>query len=309
MTAPRTACIVVVVVMFAVVTSTLWPLLTYSASLACFGLLHVVVELRYVRSRFGDHLPMPLWWSCGALLAAIVGVRALRLAGVAGELAGPLELVLVAAMLVVGAVLAARWSRVGGAFGVVAAAVVVAGAVAAPIETVLALAILHNLTPLGFVVERAAPAERTRTAVIAGLVFIGAPLLVASGLPLRTAPQLVDLTTSFPSTPPLFESYRMYLWPALVEHERALSLFSAAVCAQVLHYAAVIAWLPRGASSSSSSSSSVLAAFAVVVVGLAAHFAVDFVGARGVYGLVAAVHAWIELPVLLVALSMITRRA
>jgi hypothetical protein len=49
---------------------------------------------------------------------------------------------------------------------------------------------------------------------------------------------------------------------------------------------------------------------AIVVVmsaGLAAHFAVDFVGARAWYGLAAAVHAWVEWPVLVVGLARSTR--
>ena len=49
--------------------------------------------------------------------------------------------------------------------------------------------------------------------------------------------------------------------------------------------------------------------FAVVValsVGLFVHFFVDFKGARLVYGLAAAVHAWIELPVLLTGFATLT---
>ena len=288
----------------AMASSTVWPLFSYSVSLACFGLLQVVVELRYVQARFATRLPNALWASCGAALAAIVCVRLLRLTGVVGALAGPLELALVAVLLAVGAAFA---SRIGAVVGVAVACVVGVGAFVAPVETLLVLAVLHNFTPLGFVIERAAPDKRVVTAVVASVVFVGAPLLVATGVPLSLAAPLVDLTRSFPSTPSLFETYPVYLWPSLVQHERALALFSAAVCAQLLHYVAVIVWLPATSTPTDRARLSLSwMAFAVVlliVVGLVAHFAVDFVGARAVYSLVAAVHAWLELPVLLVALS------
>ena len=62
----------------AALVATLWPLLTYSTSLALFGLGHVFFELRYIDARFGARLPARFWVQCAIPLALIVGLRLLR---------------------------------------------------------------------------------------------------------------------------------------------------------------------------------------------------------------------------------------
>jgi hypothetical protein len=290
--------------------ATLTPLLAYTASLACFGLAHVVVELRYVDARFGRRLPRSLWMSSALLIGGVVVLRALRLGSVVVDrdvsLAVSLELALVALLIGMGATLALR-HRVVGAVGFVAAVIVGIGVVVAPIEMLLTLAVLHNLTPLGFVVERAAPGERWRTFGVGAAIFIGVPTLVASGLPATLLDQLVDVNVRFFSARPIGEHLGVYLWPVLVDDARAVSLFSAAVCAQLLHYGAVLGWLPRTLDGQDRpalpwpSWPVLIAGLVIVGGGLAIHFAVDFVGARAVYSLPAAIHAWLELPLLLVA--------
>ncbi len=259
------------------------PLLAYTTSLACFGLVHVLVELRYVERRFFERLPPRLWRWSALCIASVVVLRALRVAGVEIDII-PAELGLVAGLVVVAAIVAG--SHGAGVFG-------------------------HN-GAVGLVVG----------AVVAGLVFVGAPALVASGVVADALGGDVDVVARFASAGSIESHFGVYLWPRLVEGESAVALFSAAVCAQLLHYGAVIIWLPLQAVSSDEGFVSVkvvgghvstaVAIAAVVVaivavVGLVAHFAADFAGARGVYGIVAAVHAWIELPVLLAALG--ARRA
>lgn len=295
------------------------PLLAYTTSLACFGLVHVLVELRYVERRFFERLPPRLWRWSALCIASVVVLRALRVAGVEIDII-PAELGLVAGLVVVGAIVAG--SVGAGVFGIIVAVGLVVGAAVAPLETLLVLAVGHNLTPWGFIVERASPARRPVVAVVAGLVFVGAPALVASGVVADALGVNVDVVARFASAGSIESHFGVYLWPRLVEGESAVALFSAAVCAQLLHYGAVIIWLPLQAVSSDEGFVSVkvvgghvstaVAIAAVVVaivavVGLVAHFAADFAGARGVYGIVAAVHAWIELPVLLAALG--ARRA
>jgi hypothetical protein len=304
---------VVAFVVAAILAATLAPLFAYTTSLACFGLAHVLVELRYVDGRFGRRLPAGLWWSSGIGIIGIVTLRALRLGGVLVEQATTLELVLVAILVVVGVVYAsgARSRVVGmdGVVGVVGASAIVVGAVTAPIETLLTLALLHNLTPLGFVVERAAPSARRRTVAVAGLIFVGAPLLVATGIPTALFAGAVDIERSFFNAGDLSRHLGVYLWPAWQHDDVAVARFSAAVCAQLLHYGAVLIWLPRALGDDDAPRlpwprwSALVGAVVVLGAGLAVHFAVDFAGARAAYSLPAAVHAWLELPVLLVSLS------
>ena len=302
----------IALVVAAMLWATLTPLLAYTASLACCGLAHVVVELRYVDARFGRRLPRSLWTSSALLIGGVVVVRALRLGGVVVDrdvaLAVSLELALVAILLGIGATLALR-HRVVGAVGFTAAVVVGTGVVIAPLETLLTLAVLHNLTPLGFVVERAAPGQRWRTFGVGAAVFIGVPCLVASGLPATLFDELIDVNVRFFSARPIGDHLGVYLWPSLVRDPRASSWFSAAVCAQLLHYSAVLWWLPGALNDTDRpalrwpSWPVLIGGLVVVGGGLGVHFAVDFVGARAAYSLPAAVHAWIELPLLLVAFS------
>lgn len=298
-------------VVAAMLVATLWPLLAYTTSLACFGFAHVVVELRYVDGRFGRRLPRALWLLTGVPLLGIVAVRGGRLvASYASDWPLRVELTLVASMVLVGAALAWRWRPPVGVFGALLGVVLLAGVVIAPIETLLVLAIGHNLTPLGFVVERAPARARWRSLALGGLVFLGAPLLVASGAAGWALADVVDVDCRFFSAADLPQHLGVYLWPAWQQTDIAVQMFSAAVCAQLLHYGAVLVWLPRalGDDDTPSLRWGGPARFAAVVVvcaiGMAVQFAVDFAGARVVYGLPAAVHAWLELPVLLAALAM-----
>jgi hypothetical protein len=138
------------------------------------------------------------------------------------------------------------------------------------------------------------------------------PLLVASGLPDALLSGHIDVDARFFSARPLGEHLGVYLWPSLVDDDRAVSWFSAAACAQLLHYGAVLLWLPRTLDEEDRpalpwpSWPALIGALVVVGGGLTIHFAVDFVGARAAYSLPAAVHAWLELPLLLVAFSALS---
>jgi hypothetical protein len=298
----------------AAVIATVWPLATYTTSLAAFGLAHVLTELRYVDARFGAALPRRLWAAVAVPLAAIVVVRALALGGLVspGRVA-PVELALLAVLVGVAIPSAARSSRVLGGAGALIVAGLVLGVVTAPVTTMLALAVLHNATPVGFLVERAAPGRRVPTLVVALALFVGVPLLVASGGTTALLGGVIDREAWVFPVGRLVDHYAAYLPPALRDGELAPRLFSAAVTAQLLHYAAVIVWLPRTLHADERPRlpwpSTRL--WVVVVVGasagLFAHFAFDFVGARAWYGLAAAVHAWVEWPVLLAGLARSTR--
>jgi hypothetical protein len=93
--------------------------------------------------------------------------------------------------------------------------------------------------------------------------------------------------------------------------DQAIALFSSAVYLQILHYVAVIYVLPRlGAKSEEAACKSVVnwpspgkcAGFVAVAGAIACTaFWASFADARAFYSLAAAVHAWIEIPLLLLA--------
>ena len=322
----------------AALVATLWPLLTYSTSLALFGLGHVFFELRYIDARFGARLPARFWVQCAIPLALIVGLRLLRLVACddAGTILNPLivdgqvhgglaagvaqavsvggEMALVALLVAMAGPLAWSHARVVGVVGVVVAAVLSVATLRAPLQVLLTLAVLHNATPLGFVVERAPAGRKLRTLLLGALLFFGVPALVASGWPSLWLAELVDLDkTWLPSTGVLADHFAVYLWPSWRDETCAAQLFSAAVTAQLLHYAAVLFWLPRSLASDEAPTLPWPrpAVFVVVVgaltFGLWVHFTIDFMAARALYGLVAAVHAWIELPLFVVAFAVVPR--
>lgn len=281
--------------------SAAFPLLTYTVSLAVFGGAHVMAELRYVRVRFGDRVGTQLGFAMFGLLAAIVGVRLLSLFGVldAGW-AGPLELALVVVLTASVLPLLRGHGRLVGASFV---ASVAAGLLVSPVLTLLAFAVLHNLTPVGFIAEGWPGASRTRALSLAGLVFVGVPLLIATGLPFAALHALGWARPELSVLPagPLATQLGVYLPPSMHGSAWALHAFSAVVCAQTLHYAAVLGVLPRMARLPTPRGAWVIGAglgLAILLVG----FTVNFRLARSIYAIPAAVHAWIELPLLLLFL-------
>jgi hypothetical protein len=294
-------------VLTAAVASSALPLLVYTTTLALFGLAHVVVELRYVDARFGRRAARELWLGAALLLGAVVVVRALRIAGLLAQSHPPIEVALVAALAVLALPALSRSGGLPLLAGVVVVAALLAGAVTAPALTLVLLAVVHNATPIGFLVEAAAADARKRTLAWSLLAFVGAPLVVASGLP-REALMLLGLHLPDASLLPagsLATHLGVYVPQSLLAWDGAVDAFSAVVCAQVLHYAAVIVLLPRRLAPTDRPllpwprRSMLLTVLVVAGAGLFVHFALRFQEARALYGLAAAVHAWIEVPVLL----------
>lgn len=287
------------------------PLATYSVTLAAFGLPHVLSELRYLDRRFGRRIGRRFLLPIALLLPAIVAVRAGTVFhripaewGFSAELFGVATLALACA---------------GGTVAQKALALVVAGTLGgatalAPYGTAVTLAILHNLTPLGFLWQIAPRARRGRVMAWAAGGFLGLPLLVATGGPraaldlLRAPGAAIDPLHAGPLAATLF----VYVPPQFLATPHAVDLFTASVVAQGAHYASVILLLPlllgrldpkaRGLLAWPRGSWFALLCLAVGIIGLARFFA-GFAEARALYGIVASVHAWLEIPVLILALA------
>jgi len=290
------------------------PLMTYTTTLAVFGLAHVLSEMRYVHRRFGPTLHQRLALTLAALLVCVVGMRVASMTGVVSSraaLMGELGVVIMLATLV----LPTLWERGGASFGagILVCLGLVVGVSLSPIHTVLLLAVLHNATPIGFLVEAARSGRRAAVAVSAGTLFVGVPLVIATGLPAAAlgAVGLAAPEFSLLPTGPLGAHLGAYLPSAWHGHSWAHHAFSAIVFAQCMHYAVVIHVLPRlhhehTGDSADRGQRAWLLGMMGAGTALLVLFWFDFSQARKIYGIAAAVHAWVEVPILLLALTALS---
>ena len=278
----------------------LWlPLPLYLVALSCFGLPHVLWELRWVRGRTVGALPR--WWWGG--LATVLAVQAGgRLATVLGELGGVVsgifDLLCLAAALAL--VLTLPGMRRGGVRAIAARLIALAGAallawvgIDGRLETVvtmlIALSVAHNFTPIGL--ERLAARQGQPWS---GLGFMMALPLVLLALPALPAPTIAGVAGTW--APAEFQWLKGALGHSIP------NLLPALVLAQCLHYLAILRILPRWTGSVRSDRGWWWPAIGISAV-LTLGFLWSFPEARKVYGIVAGLHAWLEWPILLCLLG------
>jgi hypothetical protein len=284
------------------------PLAAYVWLIALFGLPHVLAELRYVDGRFGQRIRATPLAVFGVLIAGLLLTRAGgQWFGVPWAVAAIAELFFGASLALVAALLMPRWRVAGFLLGLAIAA----GAWAAPVTTFLVWAWLHNLTPLAFAAEALRGRERRVALGLLALPFLVLPAVIAAGGlgPLAGVLGLDPLSGGSAlgaGTRPLGGFV-----PPGERLASVLPFFQAAVVMQVMHYLAVIAFLPwllsRGSSAAARIAWPSWPVFAGLVflagaVSVTAH-TLDYAGAKSAYALAAAFHAWVELPVLLLALG------
>lgn len=299
----------IVVVGAAVVTAAaaaVAPLWVYALSLAVFGLPHVLAELRYVDERFAARVPSAVRATLVGLLLAIAGVRVLGLGGVgSSEWRFGLELGL-GAMLVATSMLAGR----GGSrwLGGLVAAVLVVGLVSAPAVTLVLFAFLHNLTPAGLLAERLRGRTRRRALLGCAVLMVVVPIAMVTLLPAPTVLGGPLGTGELDAHLPVFVPGPWLGGPF------ADRMFAVAAWLQCVHYALVLHVLPR-LGAGAVEARPVLPwpsprTFGPLLVVAGAAMAIAFVSgfgtARACYGVFAAVHAWLELPVLVLATAALT---
>jgi len=287
------------------------PLAVYVFTIAVLGIPHVVCELRYCDQRFSARAPRSAVLAIGVLLIGIAGLRIAQGADALGaRIAVPVELFAGVALTAAALWFMPRRRLLGAAIG----CAITVGAVYAPISTFLVFAWLHNLSPLGFFAEVLGRRERRSTLIALLVPFILVPAVIASGV-LQGA--MRDwLGYSVATGPSLFGAGRSVLGAYLNggAFSAALPLFSAAVAAQVMHYFSVIVVMPQilqrqaGAEVAPSlvrwpSWRSLYIGLAAFGVAMGAFNAIDYATARKVYGVAAAIHSWLELPIFLIALG------
>jgi len=285
------------------------PLGAYVTAIALFGFVHVGAEMRFVDRAFAARAPKKLYLRLAAPLAVAL------LARLSGQLGLAPPSLTLGVELVCGGVMAAltlmvlRRRRVVAATAAIALA---AGAALAPFSTFLALAILHNFTPLAFVADCAPKAQRRRMLGWLLPAFVALPVAIATGWPGDFLERfgLLAPDASPMRAGPLEAHLTAYVPQNLLDTDWALPLFSAAVFVQTMHYAAVIHLLPRLVGDEPRPTLArwpKRAPFAVALgataVLSAAFFLRDFGVARKFYALAALAHSWIEIPLLLLALE------
>lgn len=289
---------------------TLVPVATFLVLIVCFGLAHVLTELRYVDMRFsarlGGHV-VPL------ILAGIAGIVLARIGiitGVLGHSAGiGIEVSLGLGLALLAATVAQRHRMLIGT-GVLAFTLV---AVNSPWHALILMALIHNLTPVAFFAEALEGDERRRVLFLIAWPFFLIPLLIATGFPGQAMEALTGITPDWMpfAAGDAERHFASFLPPEVINGPFAMQAFAGAVFAQAMHYWATIAVLPRLGAVVETTPGRVPwprgVWFFVFVAGasgaLALYFLADYTHARSLYGLTAAVHSWLEVPILIAALG------
>jgi hypothetical protein len=298
------------------------PLPVYAATLVLFGFAHVVVELRYVRDRFARRVDRRLAATGFALLGGLAAVRAADYAHL--PIPGGrtwIELALLAALFVATALAirgTRRWIALAATAAFAALVVLVSPGVA-----IVVLAFLHNLTPLGFLIEARHEPRRASALAVASVAitgFVVVPVLIVSGAVggLLAALHVPALDGAFLGIGMAASHFAVYVPAPLRELDLAPRLFAAAVYLQCAHYFVVLHVLPRlaraepaaaAAPLSGAPRASLVGAGGAVRVGIALAVAAgavvllaflrDFTDGRSLYGIAASIHAWVEWPLFL----------
>ena len=284
------------------------PIAAFVLMISAFGLPHVLYELRYVDERFSARVARRPLALIGVLVALIAAGRVANGAHILmGDLFLWIELGL-GALLALSATFVMQQNR---ALGFVIGIAFALGATFQPLYTFLIWAWVHNLTPLGFVAEITEGEERRRWLALLIVPFFVLPALVATGVFHTLASSLFQVADLYWVS--MFGAADKPLLSFLPPGSTDLNLFSAAVVAQSMHYVAVIVLLPQLLQAKQGRTEQTLVAwpswqtFAVAIAAIAAVafgvYAVAYTDARAAYGVAAAIHAWIELPILLLAIG------
>jgi hypothetical protein len=274
-----------------------FPFATYAITLATFGLAHVAIELRYIDSRFHHQIDRTLELRLVGLLIAIGWWRYCAICGwLAAEVAHVLELSCGLGLVLLPTQYLGRSNWRSILPGIILSGILGIGIIRDPIATSVILSIGHNLTPIGFILERQV-FKNYLALFVCGVVFCAIPLFICIWQLLHTSAPVNLVTNSV-----YLNAFVASGWQ---KSAIAYPLFSAAVFLQCMHYTAVIGlfsqwthdraptllpWLDRRY-------------FYPLIAGISICLLVayqhDFRLTRSVYGIIASIHAWLEIPLLL----------
>lgn len=277
------------------------PIATTVLGLILFGVLHNVLELRYVAGRFASVLTGRF---LGLLVALVSGIVLCRVAAlVVGAPARYAEIVIGYAVLAVAAVAAKAHLRYLVLAGI---AVAVVASLRWPAYHFVVLAHLHNLVPLVFLWEwsRQIPRRAVFRAVQVGWVLVVPAIVLAGAVDTWTGD-----TTAFVDEPERIVAASAP--PNAVDTVMGVRFLVVFAFLQTMHYVVWVWFLPRYAPDAAEAFERRVPAltgprvWALGVGGgalLAVLFALDYWGGRSVYAALATYHAYLEFPVLLALL-------
>lgn len=309
----RPAIEVAALTLVALVLATRLPLVASVVGLMVFGILHNVLELRYVVHRCRATLTR---WFLPSVLGVITVIAFARLLG---PMTGARRTELVAgfAILALGIVRGARQRP--GVAAVLLPLVAVAGLVAwRNIELYfVAVTYLHNLVPFVFLEDwarrnlRAGRERLSFRAAQAGWLLLAPALILSGAVPVPSlASQAGDASFAGPFAAHVNQAAPA-AWRAEPAGARLLALFA---FLQVVHYGFWCWFLPRRARAATveqprRASRPVRVAVAAVVAAFVAAFAAAWVGTKITYTSVASYHAYLEYAILAALLpGLLTRR-
>ena len=289
----------------ALVLATRLPLVASVVGLMVFGILHNVLELRYVIRRCRATLTR---WFLPAILGVVTIIAFTRLLG---PMTGARRTELVAgfAILALGIV---RGARQRPALAALLLALTGAAGIVAYDHIELyfvAVTYLHNLVPFVFLEDWARQNLRERTSfrvAQAGWLLAGPALILSGALPVPSlASQAGDASFAGPFAAHVNQAAPS-AWRAEPGGARLLALFA---FLQVMHYGFWCWFLPRRAADRPPRSSrKARAAVAAVAGAFAAAFVTAWAGTKLTYTSVASYHAYLEYAILAALLpGLLTR--
>lgn len=275
-----------------------FPFATYATTLATFGIAHVAIELRYIDSRFHQQLDRTLESRLAILLIAIAWWRCCAIFGwLAAEIAHILELSCGLGLVLLTTQYLGGYNRQLILPGIILSSLLGMGIVRDPIATSVILAIVHNLTPIGFILDRQDSKYSRSLLITSGLVFGAIPLLIFFWQLLHSIGQIDLVTNSV--------YLNAFVTPSWQKLAIVYPLFSAVVFLQCMHYLAVIGLFSQWTSDLAPTllpwvtSKSFYIILGGISICLLVAFQYNFGLTRSLYGIVASIHAWLEIPLLL----------
>lgn len=270
------------------------PIGLYLFALAVFGLPHVLWEMAWVRRVWGAALP-GLTWICllGALLLQACARVALWRGTIDGATAAvcdvaTLSMAILATLLLLRQVPARQRVLLGASAVLLSLALFSVADTPYVLGVLAVLAIAHNFTPIGLMPAYTRIGPWPARQVM--LLLFTAPLVLFV--------LLWALQVAAPSDAALHPAE--WGWVQGYSLRLGSALLPALVWAQCLHYLAVLHLMPRAIGSDWQGLP--LRPLALVACGLLlAYFIGDFGAARGLYAVVAGMHAWLELPLILLS--------
>ena len=287
----------VAIVFFSALSAIAFPLTTYAVTLATFGIAHVAIELRYIHSRFNRRLDRKTIVRLIQLVLAIAIIRCVSIFGfIPSQIAQLLELGCGLGLVAIAThyLWIRDWKQ--GVIGTIVGCLLGIGIVRDPIVTLVIFAIVHNLTPVGFILERQG-FKSSPIIWICGAIFGLLPLLIILYQLAPIARLPLEINDTY---------LRAFIAPSWQNSAVAYPLFSAVAFLQCMHYAVVIGLFSRWTPDLDNSPIQYPTKYFYLLLGsisilLFIAFQHAFVLTRASYGVVASIHAWIEIPLLLIA--------